>query len=1050
MRQQNGWIWEDRAMRCVIGPNIPSAALDLVLLAVTFCTLAGCSNLPPSIEPLAKTMDDVASMTEEYGTASISAPVFTAAQDSFKFTLPNVNASTFYADAKQSVQANIADFSQNASIIGFGANVSVDPTKAAAYLAQVAQYNNAAALNAQAQSLVNQKQSLINQNALQQYNLQVQAAQNETDPTKKAQLLAQAGSSLQSQFQAAGPATLPPFPTANSPAPATNIASNASDAAALLSSSQLSAFQSLLNGKTAPTLSDREALFQAAGDNATAAIFQVLGDPSLATAFADKKVLIGVVNVAVNPGWRTRQGYSADVSSLIRYNWQPARLEIVKNFVSDAKYDLGIRKRVAMTYQLPLPSGDADPYELHRSIPADYAVPTQDDNLKRLPLITAVAPMTQSEVEENLSSRRSQAQLALDLSGAFSSAGLSAQASFFDHFAKSLQHDVDAINSTTSVNTYSVNGQMFGFEVGPRLRAVANAYKGSGAATVLERQAFPAMIILGFEDDALRPRIVRNNFGEFRVVEPWIRIGTTVSWHPLSASGARLTEQHRLELVQKLDQGLSSEPEDDTDTVPPDDVEAFLRDVATVPDFEVIEQAGNHLAELNVVLKKHKGLGTDQRLVEMLLAIKDLPAIRRDTINRYAADVAVSIDILRKAYVAPPETNQQGSSGGRVANLPNLFKGVDQSIANARTSEPRDFEARYVALKQHLSTLLASLDNVQPVTGESPKATASPVETIITAVKAILGLSNPPPTGPKSQASAQMQTQIDSAKKDIRSLLRAMDFLKEDAKSASTERDQYASDLRKDARGIMNELFPQSTIRSSSGIHLELAGLRGNSSPAQPLSVAIRNQSGGRGQVLQYRAFSGIYDAPLPVQLIDSSAAKHPIVTSVLTDFQPSVEQAVPIKNQAITVYLIGKDLDALAATIPMVLLSPVSGKPVLAPVTVLDGPTVAPGTSGVATCHVTLDPAYKSPFALQLKEKVGTDTINTPPIWVPRLDGQVSSKVPVIRRLTGPRDDPSSQQIDEQQFFNISPEEIKSKIEEKKPEHSRLDVNVDINKPSH
>ena len=73
-------------------------------------------------------------------------------------------------------------------------------------------------------------------------------------------------------------------------------------------------------------------MITASGDNAAKPIFKVLGDPKTLNRFQDKKVLFLVMTVAVNPGWRTRKGYAADIAVLTSYQPSAARLDVVKNF----------------------------------------------------------------------------------------------------------------------------------------------------------------------------------------------------------------------------------------------------------------------------------------------------------------------------------------------------------------------------------------------------------------------------------------------------------------------------------------------------------------------------------------------------------------------------------------------------------------------------------------------------------------------------------------------------------------------------------------------
>lgn len=480
-----------------------AAILYVATFALTVA-LSGCSNIPENVKPLAASADELDERVEEFGTASMSSPILTMPTSTFNFSLSGINSTTFYNDAKANFQSQVADFSQVAKIAGLQAQLSLTPVPAA-------QKPSSPTTTINASSGTNPNNSVT---------------ASITTPSNSGNAGSGSGSpgaNSGSTGTASGPAS-----TTGTGTPTTD----ASDAAALNNG----LFQSLLAGRGSSTLSDRDALFQAAGDTATLAMFQVLGDQSLITKFADKKILLGVVTVAVNPGSKTRRGYAADISTQAQYDFTLARLSVVQNFTQDVNVDIGIRKRVAMTYGLPLPSGYGDPFDPRRPIPPEYQVPSNDSTVAAAPTVAAVAPMTQSTINQDLNSRRQQTQLALDLTAALSKAGLTAQANFFDHFAKSLQQDADSIDLNTTVNTYTLDGGLFGFEIGPRLRAIENRRKlESEPGDVLDRQSFPALVIFGFDADDIRPRVKLDEYGQMHVYEPKLRLTTITSWKPTGA-----------------------------------------------------------------------------------------------------------------------------------------------------------------------------------------------------------------------------------------------------------------------------------------------------------------------------------------------------------------------------------------------------------------------------------------------------------------------------------------------------------------------------------
>jgi len=85
-----------------------------------------------------------------------------------------------------------------------------------------------------------------------------------------------------------------------------------------------------------------------------------------------------------------------------------------------------------------------------------------------------------------------------------------------------------------AVNSYSEGG-LFGWQIGPRFRAMKNPRgdkKGGLPGNILERQTFPALIIVGFNQQDLAPRVtVISN--KVCVLEPHLTFRTVPRWLPL-------------------------------------------------------------------------------------------------------------------------------------------------------------------------------------------------------------------------------------------------------------------------------------------------------------------------------------------------------------------------------------------------------------------------------------------------------------------------------------------------------------------------------------
>jgi len=1094
--------------------------------------MGGCADhlSDEHLHSLAQHIDDIAAKVEEFGTASMSAPVFTSPEETFKFSLTGVDATQFYNDAKQSVQARIADFAQAANIVGLGANVAVDPTQAAAYLAQLAQYKVAEVQTAQATAVVAQKQAILNDAALETFRLQLEQARKETDPDKRAKMMADAQTAFASQYQAPSPQALPAFPTAAVPAPAaTDIAKSGSDAAGIFATTQFSGFQGLLQNRAGPTISDRQALFIAAGDNATAAIFKALGDPALANKFNDKKVLLGVVTVAVNPGWRTKQGYSADLAMRVYYQEQPARLAVVQNFVNNPRNDLGLRKRVAMSYGLPLPSGAADPFDPARVIPEAYRAFTPAELRQAFPLVSAVSPMTQTQVEEDLNSRRQQLQVALDLAGALHSAGLNAQANFFDHFARSLQQDADTVNATVAVNTYSFNGGVFGFEIGPRLRAVAHPSKlNSAPGDTLERQSFPSLILLGFGEDELRPRVRVDRFGQFRLVELAIVMDQTSKWNSLNGNlfgwlpvraalfrNKPFSEETRLYLEDELSRRLRRIRLNDAsldDDQASGEARRLLERLASGKGAGAAHSAGLGTpqmergeaclvrtvatAALQTAKSDSKGVKSPDNLAALLVAVlpeigslsmepterpgglgsKDLQSLITcatpipaghpdpDVFNRLTPGERQALVRFLDAYAddAAQCARQRVSAAAEMLSTQLKRTSLFATLQGGASS----YRAEAIQTLRQYVKLLEMKIKLDRRMGDAERTLAAAAESRETTPRGSMSLSDwwrvfvapaPSPTsrpaaGSKEQQPdppiADLQRQRDALEKQdsdlrdqltaqvarLRELQQAIDLMRAQAIEIARQPPVAADDVARTAANALDVVGAATDVTEpydQSAVH-----------------DATRNLMKSRLTSLIYKYFGSDYVANLPVQLVDGGGAiKHPRVSAVAHDFVPGPGHEAPARDEKVAVQLTGKDLDAIdpAGIDVLSLKQPRAvGPDVQTPVVINGTPTV---TATLITLDVSINPAYHLPFAFQLKLKGGTDSILSPPIAVSP-PAPTTRPTSAIYEMTGPADDPTRQEIRRQEFFNLPPDVVKRKIDERKDEkRSTIDINLNRNK---
>lgn len=544
-------------------------------------------------------MDAMARREAEFGTMSVSAPILSDPNDVFKFD-PHQDAADFYNDAKNSVQGSAARFEQSVSSFGLGANVSLEPSVALAYAAQLQQYQSVLAKNNAAQRLNDQNQAMINSAAQDLFNQQIADAKKIADPTQQQAAIDAAIKNFQSQSVAPTPTTLPSFPTSATPTSAANnligppTQQTAQFANANGTDKVFAAFQQLSGHPSSLSVDDRAAIIKAAGDTAVNAMFRLLGDPKLSQSFRHKRVLFGVSTVSVSPGWRTRKNYAANITMSVGYDWGPARATLVESFIHNPKIPAPLRLRLALDQSLSLP---LDPAARAVMKAAGIAVaspqgdepptaPLTNDEVKRLNravtraglqiplayrwedslnnstvLAAAVSPMTDVQTLDLQDSVRRERELAINIALALQLTGANVAAQSFYNYANNLQQDFATKTPDVFANAFSTGGT-FGFQIGPQLRAIEQIDRGqaSGAGNVMERAAFPALIIFGFDSSDVVPRVRAMDGGKLMLVEPSVEFKSASRWLPVDHSeySPMLRDSELMQLSYWLNHDLDS------------------------------------------------------------------------------------------------------------------------------------------------------------------------------------------------------------------------------------------------------------------------------------------------------------------------------------------------------------------------------------------------------------------------------------------------------------------------------------------------------------
>lgn len=524
----------------------------MISLLAAAISVGNSSGAASALKDMGRSIDRMTRELEEYGTISISAPLFTEPGDDFKFDLRR-GATNYYSEALTQVQGGAALSEQVVQSFSGQLQGQYDPTLVGAYANRLGDF-------ARQQGLVDRRQSLLETASEAQLQADLAKALLMTNAAERAQAEAVARLAYAQRVPVGSNALA--YPTAASVnAELPSLSSNKLDRPNVrdtLTSTQFTGFQGLLGTafgtNFSPRVNNRSALITAGGDVAVEAIFRLLGQPQKASDYMGKELMFGAATVAVNPGWRTREGFAANVAAMVRIEYRAARREVVNRVLTASANQLSeaVRAKLADSYSYPegqwktlgLSSFYPNRATINdsmnrpgRGLPADWDYSNAPSSS---PLVFAVSPMTDVDTLDLASSTRRQNELVLALALSYAQAGMSAQGNFLEQFVKRREGDLRTRNAIAAVNSYSMSGGLFGFEIGPRFRAVKNLDKPKPkSGEVLDRQTFPVLLIVGVDKASLRPFIKRVGHGtneSFQVMEPVMSIVQMPRWTPLKHS----------------------------------------------------------------------------------------------------------------------------------------------------------------------------------------------------------------------------------------------------------------------------------------------------------------------------------------------------------------------------------------------------------------------------------------------------------------------------------------------------------------------------------
>lgn len=415
-------------------------------------------------------MDGAERLLEQYGSISISAPLLIPAskESPFKFDLPKQTAETHFLAARSERQTRQSLMDEMQLVAAVTAKAELSPEQIAARALELKTAAKSEALREESLAL---KRMAVEHRR----NAAIAAIPSDASPEQRQKLTEEAAAKAKEDDAAllqerAGNAA---YPASAIAAEAGKSGSNSNQAAtSFLSSAEKPATPADLGETVIPV---RSALITAAGDTATQGMLAVLGNPAQFFNGADKRVLFGVAMVNVDPGWKTKEDFLAEVAVQVSY-----------------------AKKAT-----PKSSGKCCPQsQLNSLFSGTGSLGENSGWVTRTdasPLVVAVSPMTDVQSTDFDSGVRRRIELSLALAASLSQAGMKAQAEVFASYARQLQSTVNMSTYQSTVTAYSLGGGIFGFRVGPRLGAeIAPGGKQTKSKMVhqLERVSFPVLVMV--------------------------------------------------------------------------------------------------------------------------------------------------------------------------------------------------------------------------------------------------------------------------------------------------------------------------------------------------------------------------------------------------------------------------------------------------------------------------------------------------------------------------------------------------------------------------
>lgn len=461
-------------------------------------------NDKEAILEAAEGIDDLTLLHEEYGTASLSALLISSLNSKDGLFDLNRKSDDYFADAQKNVQGGIAQMLSEANSFSATVTGKYNPIIAKQYISDLAQFNQDKNL---ADSYTAKQIEFCDQLKLDWI--------NEKDSTLKANKQDKYKTCIDNLKTSISPSN--PTPDTTQPDLPADSATQANGATTLLKDPNLMKGFGSMIGDLKPTITDREAIAIAAGDKATEIVYRIIGNPAEANKFKDKTIMLAASTVSVNPGWRTRRDYAAKISGYLRLEYNSPRQEYLEKLNKSQNSDI---KEILK-------------YNNSSNIPPEY-IENSGANEKIILSVVAVSPLTDSQTLDLSDSKRNAVEISMKLAGALRELSLDAQAQVFEQWAKIYQQDSKSRTVNVTTNSYSKNGNEFGYVIYPKFQALDNGEESDDSPTnIMGPQSFPVLIVIGIDNDTLHPKYVNKNPGQYELSEPSLILKQTSDWVPL-------------------------------------------------------------------------------------------------------------------------------------------------------------------------------------------------------------------------------------------------------------------------------------------------------------------------------------------------------------------------------------------------------------------------------------------------------------------------------------------------------------------------------------